>query len=190
MFGAVPKSTIRLNAKPFVPIVIVGSGFTGTETIGELRDWRDTLAKQYKLDPNEIQFSLMEMAPTIAEYARSFRRGQKTERYMEKRGIRVMKNTGVVGVHADHVDLKTAPRSPTCTLVWTAGVKTTDQAKDFGLKQGRASRILVKNNMESQDDPSIYVVGDVSLVDQDGTGKGQPQIVQGAGGNCPHRVDE
>ena len=48
------------------------------------------------------------------------------------------------------------------------------------MKQGRAGRILVKNNMESQDDPSIYVVGDVSLVDQDGTGKGQPQIVQGA----------
>ena len=165
--------------KALLSIVIVGSGFTGTETIGELRDWRDTLAKQYKLDPNEIQFSLMEMAPTIMNMLdRSD--ADKAERYMEKRGIKVMKNTGVVGVHEDHVDLKDGSTFPTCTLVWTAGVKATDQAKDFGLKQGRAGRILVKNNMESQDDPSIYVVGDVSLVDQDGTGKGQPQIVQGA----------
>ena len=165
--------------KALLSIVIVGSGFTGTETIGELRDWRDTLAKQYKLDPNEIQFSLMEMAPTIMNMLdRSD--ADKAERYMEKRGIKVMKNTGVVGVHEDHVDLKDGSTFPTCTLVWTAGVKATDQAKDFGLKQGRAGRILVKNNMESQDDPSIYVVGDVSLVDQDGTGKGQQQIVQGA----------
>ena len=71
--------------------MIVGSGFTGTETIGELRDWRDTLAKQYKLDPNEIQFSLMEMAPTIMNMLdRSD--ADKAERYMEKRGIKVMKN--------------------------------------------------------------------------------------------------
>ncbi|MCG4281480.1 NAD(P)/FAD-dependent oxidoreductase [Lacticaseibacillus saniviri] len=160
-------------------IAVVGSGFTGTETIGELRDWKDVLAKENKIDPDEITLSLIEMAPTIMNML-DRNDANKAERYMIKRGIKIMKSTGVVGVHDTYVDLKDGSTYPTATLIWTAGVKATDQAANFGLQQGRAGRILVNKQMESQDDPDIYVVGDVSLVDEDGTGKGQPQIVQGA----------
>ncbi|WP_203633799.1 NAD(P)/FAD-dependent oxidoreductase [Lacticaseibacillus suibinensis] len=164
--------------KALLSIVVVGSGFTGTETIGELRDWRDSLAKEYKLDPEEITFALMEMAPTIMNMLdRSD--ADKAERYMLKRGIRVMKNTGVVGVHEDHVDLKDGSTYPTATLIWTAGVKATDQAANFGLTQARAGRIVVNSHMQSQDDPAIYVVGDVSFF-AGNSDRGEPQIVQGA----------
>lgn len=164
--------------KALLSIVVVGSGFTGTETIGELRDWRDSLAKEYKLDPEEITFALMEMAPTIMNMLdRSD--ADKAERYMLKRGIKVMKNTGVVGVHEDHVDLKDGSTYPTATLIWTAGVKATDQAANFGLTQARAGRIVVNSHMQSQDDPSIYVVGDVSFF-AGNSDRGEPQIVQGA----------
>ncbi|WP_338217882.1 NAD(P)/FAD-dependent oxidoreductase [Lacticaseibacillus salsurivasis] len=164
--------------KALLSIVVVGSGFTGTETIGELRDWRDSLAKEYKLDPEEITFALMEMAPTIMNMLdRSD--ADKAERYMLKRGIKVMKNTGVVGVHEDHVDLKDGSTYPTATLIWTAGVKATDQAANFGLTQARAGRIVVNSHMQSQDDPAIYVVGDVSFF-AGNSNRGEPQIVQGA----------
>ncbi|MCF6166775.1 NADH dehydrogenase [Furfurilactobacillus rossiae] len=164
--------------KALLSFVVVGSGFTGTETIGEMRDWRDQLAKDNKLDPTEIKFTLMEMAPTIMNML-DRRDADKAERYMTKRGIKIMKNTGVVGVHEDHVDLKDGSTFPTCTLIWTAGVKATDQAANFGLEQGRAGRIKVNKYTQSED-PNIFVVGDVSLLDEDGSGKGQPQIVQGA----------
>lgn len=164
--------------KALLSIVVVGSGFTGTETIGELRDWRDSLAKEYKLDPEEITFALMEMAPTIMNMLdRSD--ADKAERYMLKRGIKVMKNTGVVGVHEDHVDLKDGSTYPTATLIWTAGVKATEQAANFGLTQARAGRIVVNSHMQSQDDPAIYVVGDVSFF-AGNSDRGEPQIVQGA----------
>ncbi|WP_125705166.1 NAD(P)/FAD-dependent oxidoreductase [Lacticaseibacillus daqingensis] len=164
--------------KALLSIVVVGSGFTGTETIGELRDWRDTLAKESKLDPEEISFALMEMAPTIMNMLdRSD--ADKAERYLLKRGVKVMKNTGVVGVHDDHVDLKDGSTYPTATLIWTAGVKATDQAKNFGLTQAHAGRIVVDETMASKDDKNIYVVGDVSFFDGH-SDRGEPQIVQGA----------
>ncbi len=171
--------------KSYLNFVIVGSGFTGTETIGELREWRDDLAKENKLDPEEIVFTLMEMAPTIMNML-DRKDAAKAERYFAKRHINVMKNTGVIGVHEDHVDLKDGSTFPTRTLVWTAGVKATDQAASFGFEQGRAGRILVNKQSQVPDDKSIYVIGDVSFIDEDGSGKGQPQIVQGAesGGAC------
>ncbi|KRN22980.1 NAD(P)/FAD-dependent oxidoreductase [Lacticaseibacillus camelliae] len=164
--------------KALLSIVVVGSGFTGTETIGELRDWRDSLAKENKLDPSEITFTLMEMAPTIMNMLdRSD--ANKAERYLLKKGVKVMKNTGVVGVHEDHVDLKDGSTYPTSTLIWTAGVKATDEAAKFGLTQARAGRIVVNSHMESQDDPDVYVVGDVSFFGGN-SDRGEPQIVQGA----------
>ncbi|MFD1393487.1 FAD-dependent oxidoreductase [Lacticaseibacillus jixianensis] len=164
--------------KALLSLVVVGSGFTGTETIGELRDWRDVLAKENKLDPSEISFTLMEMAPTIMNMLdRSD--ANKAERYLTKKGVKVMKNTGVVGVHEDHVDLKDGSTFPTATLIWTAGVKATDQAANFGLAQARAGRIVVNSHMESQEDPNVYVVGDVSFYGGN-SDRGEPQIVQGA----------
>ncbi|MFD1486198.1 FAD-dependent oxidoreductase [Lacticaseibacillus baoqingensis] len=174
--GAVEHDPKKRQA--LLSIVVVGSGFTGTETIGELRDWRDQLAKENKLDPEEIKFSLMEMAPTIMNMLdRSD--AAKAEKYMQKRGIAVMKNTGVVGVHEDHVDLKDGSTFPTATLIWTAGVKASDQAAQFGLTQGRGGRIAVNAQMQSQDDDQIYVVGDVSYF-AGNSDRGEPQIVQGA----------
>lgn len=164
--------------KALLSIVVVGSGFTGTETIGELRDWREELAKENKLNPDEITFTMMEMAPTIMNMLDP-NDAAKAERYMLKRKINVMKNTGVVGVHEDHVDLKDGSTYPTATLIWTAGVKARTQAADFGLTQGRAGRIVVNEHMESQDDDSIYVVGDVNIFTGN-SDRGEPQIVQGA----------
>lgn len=164
--------------KQLLSIVVVGSGFTGTETIGELRDWRDTLAKEYKLEPAELTFTLMEMAPTIMNML-DRNDAAKAERYMIKKGIKVMKNTGVVGVHDGYVDLKDGSTYPTSTLIWTAGVKATDQAANFGLTQGRAGRIEVNAQMQTPDDPSVYVIGDVNIYTGN-SDRGEPQTVQGA----------
>jgi NADH dehydrogenase len=168
-------------------IVVVGSGFTGTETIGELRDWRESLAKEFKLDPEELTFTLMEMAPTIMNMLdRSD--ADKAEKYLLKRGIKVMKNTGVVGVHDGYVDLKDGSTYPTSTLIWTAGVKATSQAANFKLTQGRAGRIVVNSHMQSVDDDKVYVVGDVSFFDGN-SDRGEPQIVQGAEASAQTALD-
>lgn len=165
--------------KSLLSFVVVGSGFTGTETIGELQDWRETLAEEYKLDPSELQFTMMEMAPTIMNML-DRKDADKAERYLVKKGVKIMKNTGVVGVHQDHVDLKDGSTFPTSTLIWTAGVKASDDAGLFGLEQGRAGRIKVNKYTQTETDPHVYVVGDVSIVDGENDGKGQPQIVQAA----------
>lgn len=173
--------------KALLSIVVVGSGFTGTETIGEMRDWRDQLAKENKIDPSELTFTLMEMAPTIMNML-DRTDAAKAEKYMLKRGIHIMKNTGVVGVHEEYVDLKDGSTYPTATLIWTAGVKASTQAANFNLTQGKAGRIVVNSHMQSVDDDSIYVVGDVSFYGGN-SDRGEPQIVQGAEASAQTALD-
>lgn len=84
-------------------IAVVGSGFTGTETIGEICDWKDVLAKEYKINPEEIKLTLIEMAPTIMNML-DRKDAEKAERYMKGRGVRIMKSTGVVGVREDDLE--------------------------------------------------------------------------------------
>ena len=45
--------------------VVCGSGFTGIEMVGELIDWKDRLAKDAKIDPDEITLMVVEAMPTI-----------------------------------------------------------------------------------------------------------------------------
>lgn len=160
-------------------IAVVGSGFTGTETIGEICDWKNSLALEYKIDPSEIKLSLIEMAPTIMNMM-DRKDAKKAENYMIKNGINIMKNTGVIGVHDGYIDLKNGDSFKTSTLIWTAGVKANSITSKLGLEISRAGRIAVNETMESKSQKNIFAVGDVSLYDADGSGKGEPQIVQGA----------
>lgn len=169
----------------YLNFVIVGTGFTGTEMAGELNSWRGDLAKKYNLQKDDIKITMMEMAPTVMNMLdRSD--ADKAEKYLLKHGVDIKVNTGVVGVHENYVDLKDGSTFPTKTLIWTAGVKAVDTAKDFGFKTARAGRIVVNQYSQIPDDPHIYVIGDVAMYDKNGSGRGEPQVVQGAeaAGKC------
>src|SRR5699024_11393551 len=45
--------------------VVCGAGFTGVEMVGELFEWKTRLAKDYKIDADDITLYLVEAAPTI-----------------------------------------------------------------------------------------------------------------------------
>lgn len=163
----------------YLNFVIVGTGFTGTEMAGEFNSWRTDLAKKYNLDADEIKITMMEMAPTVMNML-DRADAAKAQNYMESHGVDIRVNTGVVGVHEDHVDLKDGSTFPTRTLIWTAGVKAVDSAKDFGFETARAGRIVVNEYSQLPDDPHVYVIGDVAMYDANGSGRGEPQVVQGA----------
>ncbi|KRN92899.1 MAG: NAD(P)/FAD-dependent oxidoreductase [Lactobacillus amylovorus] len=171
--------------KQFLNFVIVGTGFTGTEMAGELNSWKPELAKRYNLQPDEIKITMMEMAPTVMNML-DRADADKAEKYLTKHGVDIKVNTGVVGVHDDHIDLKSGDTFPTRTLIWTAGVKAVDSAKDFGFETARAGRIVVNQYSQIPNDPHIYVIGDVAMYDENGSGRGEPQVVQGAesAGKC------
>ena len=166
--------------KAMLTFVVCGSGFTGIEMIGELIDWKDRLAKEFKLDPNEFTLMVVEAMPTILNML-SRNDAAKAERYLAKKNVQLLLNAPIVEVAADHIKLKDGSEVPTHTLIWTAGVKATSDAADFGLESARGNRLIANEYMQAKgyEDKNIYIVGDLVYYEEF-PNTPTPQIVQAA----------
>lgn len=164
--------------RTMLTFAVCGSGFTGVEMVGELLEWKERLSKDNKLDPEDITLYLVEAAPTILNML-DRKDADKAEKYMVKKGIKILKNSPIVEVKADRVVLKSGEEIPTHTLIWTAGVKANSDTKDYGMPQARAGRLKVNEYMEAEDLKNVYVVGDLAYFEE-AEGKPTPQIVEAA----------
>lgn len=181
--ATVAKATIEPDAevrKAMLTFVVCGSGFTGIEMVGELIDWKDRLAKDAKIDPDEITLMVVEAMPTILNML-SRNDAAKAERYLEKKNVQLLLNSPIVEVAADHIKLKDGSEVPTHTLIWTAGVKATSDAADFGLEAARGSRLVANEYMQAKgyEDKNIYIIGDLVYYEET-PNTPTPQIVQAA----------
>ena len=181
--ATVAKAAIEPDAevrKAMLTFVVCGSGFTGIELVGELIDWKDRLAKDAKIDPDEITLMVVEAMPTILNML-SRNDAAKAERYLEKKNVQLLLNSPIVEVAADHIKLKDGSEVPTHTLIWTAGVKATSDAADFGLEAARGSRLVANEYMQAKgyEDKNIYIIGDLVYYEET-PNTPTPQIVQAA----------
>ncbi|NSS29058.1 NAD(P)/FAD-dependent oxidoreductase [Enterococcus faecalis] len=181
--ATVAKAAIEPDAevrKAMLTFVVCGSGFTGIEMVGELIDWKDRLAKDAKIDPDEITLMVVEAMPTILNML-SRNDAAKAERYLEKKNVQLLLNSPIVEVAADHIKLKDGSEVPTHTLIWTAGVKATSDATDFGLEAARGSRLVANEYMQAKgyEDKNIYIIGDLVYYEET-PNTPTPQIVQAA----------
>lgn len=181
--ATVAKAAIEPDAevrKAMLTFVVCGSGFTGIEMVGELIDWKDRLAKDAKIDPDEITLMVVEAMPTILNML-SRNDAAKAERYLEKKNVQLLLNSPIVEVAADHIKLKDGSEVTTHTLIWTAGVKATSDAADFGLEAARGSRLVANEYMQAKgyEDKNIYIIGDLVYYEET-PNTPTPQIVQAA----------
>ncbi|AVK62172.1 NADH dehydrogenase FAD-containing subunit [Lactobacillus sp. CBA3605] len=165
--------------KAMLTLTVCGSGFTGSELVGELIEYRDVLARDNKLDPSEITLQLVEAAPTIINMLNRTQAG-KAEKYMTKHGVTIKTNSMITGVFEDHVTLKDQADLPTYTLIWTAGVRANGVVDKFGIETGRGGRLAANEFMQAKGCKNIFLAGDSTFYQEPDQPRPVPQIVQGA----------
>lgn len=157
---------------------VCGSGFTGIEMIGELIEWKHRLAKENKLDEEEIGLYVVEAASSILNMLHR-KSADKAEKYLNKKGVTLLKNSPIVEVKEDAVVFKSGEALSTHTLIWTAGVKANSDTEDYGIPTARAGRLKVNEYMEAENLENVYVIGDLAYFEEE-EGKPTPQIVEAA----------
>lgn len=177
--GAVERDPAKRRA--MLTLVVCGSGFTGAETVGELIDYRKVLAKQNKLDPNEIKVIMVEANPTIINML-DRTNAAHAEKYFKKNNVEIRAGSMISKVNADSVEIKDQEPITTNTLIWTAGVKTNHTADEFGIEAGRGGRLITNEYLQAKgfEDQSIYVAGDNSNATEKGAERAVPQTAQEA----------
>lgn len=159
-------------------IVVVGGGATGVEMSGALAELRnkDMPVTYPELDPDRTNITLLEMMPallgpfeeTLQSYAR---------RSLEKRGVDIRTDTAVKEVRADGVVDGDGNFIPAGMVIWASGVTVHDTVRDWGVAQGRGSRIKIDDHLRVQGLDRVFAIGDIAVADGD---RALPQLAQPA----------
>ncbi|TLX77409.1 MAG: NAD(P)/FAD-dependent oxidoreductase [Thaumarchaeota archaeon] len=178
--------------KSLLTFVIVGAGFAGIETAGELNDFvRD--AKKYYPDikKEDIRVIVLEAAsfilPGFNEKLASF-----TLEKLTQHGIEVMLNKKLSSFSGSEVIIedvsesnKNSTNQPvigsilTRTLIWTAGVTPVDIIKKSVFKTNRGG-IVVNEFLEAPDFAEVFAIGDCCYLVNPQTNKPYPPTAQSA----------
>lgn len=177
MFRKAQKERDVAKRRRMLTFVVAGAGFTGIETVGELLEWKDKLSRNYDIDNKEVSLYVVEALDKILPILNDGLIA-KSERYLTKHGVHILKSSPITNVEKESITLKNGKQIETNTLIWTCGVQASKFAANLGLKTARAGRVQTNEYMQSVDYGNVYVVGDNSYIEEEG--KGLPQIVETA----------
>lgn len=178
MFKMAAIELDEAKRRAMLTFVVAGSGFTGIEMAGELLEWKTKLAKKYNVDEEEVNLMVVEAMGTILNML-DRKQADKAEKYMLKKGMKILKNSPIVEVTKDKVVLKSGEEINTNTLIWTCGIQGNKEAKAYGLETARAGRLASNEYMQAIGKEDVFVVGDITYYEEE-EGKGTPQIVEAA----------
>lgn len=165
----------REERRPWLTFAVSGGGPTGVEIAGQIRELAvGTLEHEFRnIDPSEARVLLFHGGDRVLE---SFdpRLSVKAQRTLDTVGVETHLGVHVTGVTADTVQVtRKADRQVTTygahTVLWTAGVEAVPfagiLADALGVDRAHGGRIPVGKDLSVPGHPNIYVVGDVSALD-------------------------
>lgn len=149
--------------KELLTFTVIGGGFSGVETAGEMRDLIDRSLTFYPQIRREeirilvIEFAdrlLAELPPTLGEY---------TRRFFEKRGIEVLLNTGVREATGTTIVTSNGDIIGTRTVVATIGNAPTAMVAKLDLPNERG-RVRTDRTLRVEGRTDIWSLGDAALI--------------------------
>lgn len=158
-------------------ITIVGGNATGVEMAGSLGELRNiALRNAYpEIDPAQVEIRLVEQLPDLLGPYQPAQRGYAADQ-LRRRGVDVRLGTAIKEVGANALLLDTGERLRSDLTVWAAGVQAPEAARNWGLEQGKAGRILIGPDLRAKGQDRIFAVGDVAVDEE----KPLPQLAQPA----------
>ncbi|NIP62352.1 MAG: FAD-dependent oxidoreductase [Nitrosopumilaceae archaeon] len=187
MLEQAENETDPVLRKSLLTFVVVGGGFAGIETAGEIHDFLLDASEYYpKINKDDIKVIILEALPnilpgfekTLAEFA---------HKKMVERGIDLKLNTAVTSFDGEEVLIKYMKDKDsgnkkitgirTGTLIWTAGVTPVNVIKRSLLKTEKGM-IIVNKNLEVEDFPGVFAIGDCALTINPETKKPFPPTAQ------------
>ena len=160
--------------------VIVGAGPTGVELAGTLAEIKKgILPKDYPdLDTRRAQVNLIQSGNTILK-GMSEKSSEEAEKFLEKMGVNIWKNTRVISYNGKEVRTNTELRFNTATLVWAAGVEgSTINGLDEKSILVHNNRLRVNEYNEIVGCKAAFAIGDIACMVSENYPKGHPMVAQ------------
>ena len=157
----------------WLTFVIVGGGPTGVELAGALAEIaNDTLRHDFRsIDPQNARILLLEGSPhVLPTYPGDL--SIAAEKSLIKLGVRPRTGVRVTDIDANGVTVNGTEHIATRTVLWAAGVRSSDFGQVLhdhaGATLDRQGRVNVAPDLSIPGHPEIFVIGDLAHSEQDG----------------------
>ena len=149
--------------KELLTFTVIGGGFSGVETAGEMKDLIDRSLEFYpNIEASEVRILVIEFADrllgelpvSLGDYARTF---------FEKRGIEVLLKTGVKEATGTAIVTSSGELIGTRTVVATIGNAPTPLVAKMGLPNDRG-RVKTDRSLKVEGHADVWSLGDAALI--------------------------
>jgi NADH dehydrogenase len=175
MLEQAENETDPILRNSFLTFVVVGGGFAGIETAGELMDLLLDARKYYPtIEKDDIRVIVLEALPMILPGFNE-KLAEFSKEKMIKRGIDIRLRTAVTSFDGTEVTVKSLDENPkdsvdeskidvirTKTLIWTAGVTPVNTIKRSMFKTDKG-KVIVNDFLEVPEFPGVFAIGDCAL---------------------------
>ena len=190
MLEQAENETNPILRKSLLTYVIVGGGFAGIETAGEVIDFLLDARKHYpKIQKKDIQVIVLEALSSILP-GFSEKLARFANEKLIQRGIDIRLKTAVTSFDGtevivkklsdttkDSMDESELSSIQTKTLIWTAGVRPIDTIKNSIFKTEKG-KIIVNEFLEVIDWAGVFAIGDCCQVVSSNENKPHPPTAQ------------
>ena len=172
-------TTSREIRRKMLRFIIVGGGPTGVELAAELYELiADNFSRYY---PREViedaSVVLIQKGPELIHQFKSKMRKKSLE-VLQRKGIKVMLDTGVVEVKDGEVVLDDGTSILTETVIWVAGIKPVDLEFDDPSVKSSNGRIKVNEYLQLKDYKEVFALGDIAAFVDEKSGDLLPALAQ------------
>ncbi|UFS68618.1 NAD(P)/FAD-dependent oxidoreductase [Geomonas sp. RF6] len=164
-FEEAEMTSDRATQDKLLTFVVIGGGPTGVELAGAISEMcHFTLVRDFrKIDSRRSRVILIEAGPRILAAFPQELSDFATE-ILKKFHVQV--RTGVRVESVDHHGVTAGDEFiPSATILWAAGVKSSDLAQGMGVPLDRQGRVIVQPDLSIKEFPYLFVAGDLAHFD-------------------------
>lgn len=174
--------------KSLMTFVVVGGGFSGVETVGELNDFVRDSVKQYyhNIDIKYLKIILINSGSRILSEV-SDDLSEFTLSNLEKNGIKILLNNRVKEIGQNYVllnkgggDRGEEETISSHTVIWAGGVKPNKVIIGLTCEHDKSGKIITNENLKVNGYKNTFALGDCAFIVDPNTGKPYPPTAQHA----------
>ncbi len=144
--------------------VVVGGGYTGVETAGELSAFLRSILRYYPaLNPEIVRVVVVEAEKRLLPHLPD-RFGKYAARVLRDRGIEIRTGVNVDAVDAAGVTLKGGERYESRTIIWSAGTEPAPLVRRLGLKVSHQGAVETARDLSVDGHPHLWAIGDCAAI--------------------------
>ena len=154
------QETDDIARQTLTTFVVVGGGFSGVETVGEITDFvRDSVRKYYRNIPSE-DVKIILIASTNVILPEIGNLGNYARETLEKSGVTIYTNTRLQDYTQSDVIFDNGKKIKASTLVWVGGNMVDEVISNLNAEHHKSGRLVVDSYLQLVNHTDVYALGD------------------------------